>query len=118
MHVAIATRNAEVPAHIRTAVEEKVSRLSKYMDGMEVAEVRFHEERNPRISEREVCEVTMRGHGHVVRAKAAAVEPLAAVDKVIEKLEHSLERLKGKLVGRSHPRRSPSAAAKATIAAD
>jgi ribosome-associated translation inhibitor RaiA len=28
------------------------------------------------------------------------------VDLVIDKLEHQVERLKGKLVGRSHPRKS------------
>ena len=63
------------------------------------------EERNPRIAEREVCEVTLHGHGHVVRARAAAPELLVAVDRVVEKLEHRLARLKGKLLGRSHPRR-------------
>ena len=116
MHVAIATRNAEVPEHVRVLVEEKVSRLGRFLDGMEIAEVRFHEERNPRISERDVCEVTMHGHGHIVRAKAAAAEPLAAVDKVVDKLEHRLERLKGKLVGRSHPRRNGHANGKAATA--
>jgi ribosome-associated translation inhibitor RaiA len=29
---------------------------------------------------------------------------LVAVDAVVEKLEHQVERLKGKLIGRSHPR--------------
>nr|MBA3655212.1 sigma 54 modulation/S30EA ribosomal C-terminal domain-containing protein [Actinomycetota bacterium] len=55
--------------------------------------------------EKEICEVTMHGHGHIVRAKAAAADPLAAVDRVVDKLEHRMEKLKGKLVGRSHPRR-------------
>ena len=40
------------------------------------AEVRFSEERNPRISEKEVCEVTLFGHGHIVRAKAAERLPV------------------------------------------
>lgn len=106
MHVAIATRNVAIPEEIRAVVEEKVSRLGRFLEGMEVAEIRFREERNPRISEREVCEVTMHGHGHIVRARAAATEPLAAVDKVIDKLEHRMEKLKGKLVARSHPRRN------------
>ena len=77
---------------------------------MERAEVRFHEERNPRISEREVCEVTMHGHGHIIRAKAAAPEVLTALDKVVGKLEHRMEKLKGKLLGRSHPRRGSNGA--------
>jgi putative sigma-54 modulation protein len=90
---------------MRVTVEEKVNRLTRYLDGMERAEVWFAEEQNPRIAEKEICEVTMHGHGHIVRAKAAAADPLAAVDRVVDKLEHRMEKLKGKLVGRSHPRR-------------
>ena len=50
----------------------------------------------------------MHGHGHIVRAKAAATDTLAAVDRVVDKLEHRMEKLKGKLIGRSHPRRHGS----------
>src|SRR5437016_6234278 len=72
---------------------------------MERAEVRFFEERNPRIAAKEVCEVTVVGHGHVVRARAAASDTFAAVDSVVAKLEHRLEKLKGRLIGRSRPHR-------------
>ena len=46
----------------------------------------------------------MSGHGHTIRAKAAGQVPLAAVDLVVEKLEHQIERTKGRIVGRSQPR--------------
>ena len=107
MDIAIRHRHVEVTDELRATVEEKVARLGRFLEGMDRAEVRFSEERNPRISEREVCEVTMHGHGHIVRARAAATDPLGAVDRVIDKLEHRMEKLKGKLVGRSHPRRQP-----------
>jgi putative sigma-54 modulation protein len=103
--IAIRSRKLRITKNMRATIEEKVSRLSRYLDGMERAEVWFAEEQNPRIAEKEVCEVTMHGHGHIVRAKAAASDPLAAVDRVVDKLEHRMEKLKGKLVGRSHPRR-------------
>jgi putative sigma-54 modulation protein len=83
---------------------------------MERAEVWFAEEQNPRIAEKEICEVTMHGHGHIVRAKAAAADPMAAVDKVVDKLEHRMEKLKGKLVGRSHPRRHLNGKRSVTVA--
>ncbi len=105
MDISIQGRNVEVSDSLRSAVDEKLSRLVRFLDGMERAEVRFLEERNPRISEKEVCEVTMHGHGHVVRARAAAADSFAAVDRVVDKLEHRIEKLKGKLAGRSHPRR-------------
>lgn len=110
MDIAIRSRNVEVTEALRTTVEEKVTRLTRFLDGMERADVVFSEERNPRISEKEVCEVTMHGHGHIVRAKAAATDTFAAVDRVVDKLEHRMEKLKGKLLGRSHPRRHGSVA--------
>jgi putative sigma-54 modulation protein len=108
LDIAIRSRNVEVSEALRTTVEEKVTRLTRFLDGMERADVVFSEERNPRIAEKEVCEVTMVGHGHIVRAKAAASDTFAAVDRVVDKLEHRMEKLKGKLIGRSHPRRHGS----------
>ncbi|HUR17697.1 MAG TPA: ribosome-associated translation inhibitor RaiA [Acidimicrobiales bacterium] len=105
MEIAIRGRNVDVSESLKNAVGEKLVRLQRFLEGMERAEVRFIEERNPRIADKEVCEVTLHGHGHVVRARASAPEILLAVDRVVEKLEHRLARLKGKLLGRSHPRR-------------
>ena len=115
MDIAIRHRSVEVPDSVRRAVEEKLTHVGKFLDGMDRAEVRFHEERNPRISEREVCEVTMHGHGHIIRAKAAAPEVLTAVDRVVAKLEHRMEKLKGKLLGRSHPRRGSNGASNGKV---
>jgi putative sigma-54 modulation protein len=108
LDIAIRSRNVEVSEALRSTVEEKVTRLTRFLDGMERADVVFSEERNPRISEKEVVEVTMHGHGHIVRAKAAATDTFAAVDRVVDKLEHRMEKLKGKLLSRSHPRRHGS----------
>jgi putative sigma-54 modulation protein len=106
MDIAIRGRHIEVSDALRTNVEQKVAHLARFVDGMERAEVRFSEEHNPRIADREVCEVTVHGHGHVVRARASAGDTFAAVDRVVDKLEHQMVKLKGKLVGRSQPRRS------------
>ena len=108
MDIAIRGRNVELPDSLKATVADKLSRLARFLDGMERAEVRFSEERNPRIPEKEVCEVTMHGHGHVVRARAAGVDVLTAVDRVVDKLEHRMEKLRGKLQGRTHPRRHGS----------
>lgn len=113
MQIVVRGRHVEVPERVKAHTLEKLAKLERFLEGMDTAEVRFTEEKNPRIADRETCEVTLHGHGHVVRAKASATDILAAVDRVTNKLEHSLEKLKGKLVGRSHPRRStlPSKAA-------
>jgi len=108
MDVSIRGRNVELSDALRAAAEEKVTRLSRFLDGIDHVEIRFSEERNPRIAQRDVCEVTFTAHGHLLRAKAAASDPFAAIDGVVAKLEHQIEKLKGKLIGRSHPRRHGS----------
>ena len=103
-------RGRKVPEAVRSAAHDKVSRLARFLDGWDHAEVHFIEERNPRIPDREVCEVTLSGHGRLLRAKAASPDAFAAVDLVVDKLEHQVEKLKGRLISRSHPRRHLGAA--------
>ncbi|HUR22822.1 MAG TPA: ribosome-associated translation inhibitor RaiA [Acidimicrobiales bacterium] len=98
-------RNLEVTDRLRTAAEEKIGRLSRHHEGWEHAEVNFFEERNPRISAKEVCEATLRGHGRIIRAKAASTDALGSLDRVVDKLEHQIEKLKSRLISRSHPKR-------------
>ncbi|MBI2709185.1 MAG: ribosome-associated translation inhibitor RaiA [Actinobacteria bacterium] len=97
MDVIVSARHRTVPEALRRTAEEKIQRLARFVDGMERAEVHFSEERNPRIVEREVCEVTMEGHGHHVRCKVRAADTGAAVDQAVAKLEQQLQKLKTKL---------------------
>ncbi|MBA3304099.1 MAG: ribosome-associated translation inhibitor RaiA [Acidimicrobiia bacterium] len=105
MDVTVSSRNVELSEALRAAAEEKVGRLDRFLDGIQRAEVHFSEERNPRIVDKEVCEITVEGRGHHVRARVAAPDTFAAVDAAVNKLEHQLHKLKTKLVSRSHPRR-------------
>ncbi len=96
----------KLPDGLRQHVDAKLRHVTRHLDGMDRAEVRFSTERSPRITDKEVCEVTMHGHGHVLRARAAGPDLTTALDRTASKLEHAVDKLKGKLVGRSHPRRS------------
>lgn len=102
MDISVSSRHLAVSDELHQYAESKIGRLGKYLGGMDRAEVHFSEERNPRISAKERCEVTMHGHGHVVRARVAAHDQFAAVDLVFEKLEHQLHKLKTRLVARHH----------------
>jgi ribosome-associated translation inhibitor RaiA len=95
--VVIAYGRNIVSEEVRALTREKIGRLAHRCPGVDRAEVRFSEEHNPRIAARECCEVLM-----TVRS------PLAAVDRVVEKLEHQLETIKSRLVGRSQPRHRPT----------
>ena len=57
----------------------------------------FSEEKNPRISDKEICEVTVEGHGHHIRTKVTAPDAFVAIDRAVAKLEHQLHKLKTKL---------------------
>jgi putative sigma-54 modulation protein len=102
MEITVSARHTEVSAALRESVEEKIGRLTRFLEGMDRAEVHFSEERNPRIAAKEVCEVTLEGHGHHVRCKVAAADGFAAIDLAVDKLEHQLHKLKTKVVGRRH----------------
>jgi putative sigma-54 modulation protein len=98
--VIVSGRQMDVSEKLRQLTEDKVSRLGRFLD-MERAEVRFSREKNPRIANPELCEVTLEGHGHHVRAKVAAVDSFAAVDGAVAKAEQQLTKLKTRLVQRS-----------------
>jgi putative sigma-54 modulation protein len=104
VEITVSARHTEVSSALRAAVEEKIGRLSRFLDGMDRAEVHFTEERNPRIAHKEICEVTLEGHGHQVRCKVAATDGFAAIDAAVSKLEHQLHKLKTKV-----QRRQPKA---------
>jgi len=101
MQVTVSGRHTEVSEALRAAAVEKIGRLERFLDGMTRAEVHFDHHGNPRIAEKEICEVTVEGQGHVVRCKASAVDSFAAVDAAVDKLEHQLRRLKTKLRGKA-----------------
>ena len=102
MEITVSARHIDISPALRAAAEEKLGRLSRFGGELQRAEVHFVEERNPRIAEREVCDITVEGNGRRLRAKAAAADAFAAVDLVIGKLEHQLHSLKTKVVTRKH----------------
>lgn len=102
VEVTISTRGAKVSQRLEDVTREKIGKLDRFLDGLDQADVHFFEEKNPRIADKEVCEVTLLGHGHHVRAKVAAPDTFTAVDLVVEKLERQLGKLKTKLQKRNH----------------
>jgi ribosomal subunit interface protein len=96
VEITVSARHLDISPALKAAAESKFGRLTRFMGGMDRAEVHFVEEQNPRIPAREVCEVTVEGSGRRVRAKAAAADTFAAIDLAVAKLEHQLITLKSK----------------------
>ena len=106
MDVDVLGRKEMVPEPVRRQAQAKVAKLGRLTPVLEHAEVRLSQDGDAPAAARNRCEVVVEGHGHVLRARARAAEMQVALDLVVDKLERQAERLKGKLVGRSHPRRS------------
>src|SRR5438477_10870922 len=104
MDVTVRGRNIEVSEQLRAAAAEKVARVGRMVQGMDQAEVHFMEEKNPRISEKEVCELVLAGHGDIGRAKAAPAGAFTALDAAVAKLDAPLARLRGNVRGRARSR--------------
>jgi putative sigma-54 modulation protein len=102
VEITVSSRHTEVSELLRESTVDKIGRLSRFLEGMDRAEVHFSEEHTKRSAEKEVCEVTLVGHGHHVRCKVSAPDGFAAVDLAVEKLEHQLHKLKTKLLKRTH----------------
>jgi putative sigma-54 modulation protein len=102
VEITVSSRHTEVSELLRESTIEKIGRLGRFLEGMDRAEVHFSEEHTRRVADKEVCEVTLVGHGHHVRCKVSAPDGFAAVDLAVEKLEHQLHKLKTKLLKRTH----------------
>lgn len=107
MEVKVSGRRTTVSESLKRQATEKIGRLDKYLGGMERAEVHFWEEKNPRVDDREICEVTMEGHGHHIRCKVAAPDGFTAIDLAVDKLERQLRKLKTRVGNERRSRKKP-----------
>jgi len=98
--ITVSARHTQVSPALRAAAEEKIGRLARRASGLDRADVHFTEERNPRIADKEVCEVSLDGSGHHVRCKASAPDGFGAIDRAVEKLEQQLHKTKTKVLRR------------------
>ncbi len=92
MNVIVRGKNVLVPSRLQNAAERKVARLERTARDASRAEVDFSEERNPRIRQRHRCVVVVHRRHEMLMARAAAREPEAALDLVVDKLRHQVER--------------------------
>lgn len=109
MEIIVRGKNIKVAPNVQELTREKLAKFERFNLKMTRVEVDYSEIRNPRVHDKDLCEVTVHLKGHFVKAHAASLDPVAALDLVIDKVEHQLTRLKEKKVDRSHPRRRRSA---------
>jgi len=121
MDIVVRGKNVDVPPRLRKLAREKIRKISRFTHDAGRVEVDFSELRNRRVSDNQVCDVIVHLKRNFVKAHAAASEPAAALDLVLDKVEHQVARIKEKRVSRTHaPRRNrdASSAANALSAPD
>ena len=67
MDVSISGRHVTITPRLEEVIQEKIGGLDRFLSGLDHAEVHFDEARNPRIADKESCEVVVEGHGHHLR---------------------------------------------------
>jgi ribosomal subunit interface protein len=114
--IVIKARSTEIDDHFRACVREKLGRLAKLDPKADRIDVEVAEEHNPRLHDvRMRVELTCRTRGPVIRAEAAAVDELAALDIAIGKLDMRLRRAADRRRVH-HGNRTPVSVATATSA--
>jgi putative sigma-54 modulation protein len=104
LDVVVHGRKDLVSDEVRELVQTKVARVIRHAPVLDRAEAKLGQDPHAPAATNRFCEIIVTGHGHILRARAGAHDLLVAVDVAVEKLERQVERLKGKLMARSHPR--------------
>lgn len=102
MDIVVRGKNVDVSPRLRKLAREKLNKISRFTHDAARVEVDFSELRNRRVADNQVCDVIVHLKRNFVKAHAAASEPAAALDLVMDKVEHQVSRIKEKRVTRSH----------------
>ena len=90
-------RNLEVTDRINDYVTKKISRLDRFLPGIDEARVDLAYVKSARsASDRQVAQITVRGKGYILRSEERADDIFTAIDAALDKMQRRIERYKGK----------------------
>jgi putative sigma-54 modulation protein len=90
----------KVSNSLKTYVQEKIGRLTKYYDRIRTAEVELVYQDNKSAEESQRVEVTLNANGTMFRCEEASISMYASIDIAAEKLERQLRRYKEKMLNK------------------
>jgi ribosomal subunit interface protein len=106
MDVVVTGRHCELSERFRDHVADKLGKLEKHDHRIMRVQVEVENERNPRQSDRAVrVELTAYSKGPVIRAEAAAVDKMGALDLALDKMAAQMRRANDRRA-RSHRNRT------------
>ncbi len=95
MRITITGRNIELTDGLKNAVEEKLSKLEKYFNDDQIANVTLSVEK-----ERQKIEVTIPVKGSIIRSEQVSNDMYVSIDLVEEVIERQLKKYRHKLIAR------------------
>ncbi len=102
VEVDIFSRNMDVTDHIKDYVGKRVSKLDRFLGGIDEARVDLAYVKSARsASDRQVAQITIRGKGFILRSEERGDDIFTAFDTALDKMQRRIERYKGK---RNHGR--------------
>lgn len=107
MELTIKSRNGKITERQRQHIDEKLSKLARYMEGITSATVEVRTEQRRNAGEIHRVQVTLVGeHGVYLRAEEEAPDLYAAIDAVQDVLQRQITRYKEKYWRRGRSRRA------------
>jgi putative sigma-54 modulation protein len=97
IEVQIYGKNMEVNERLHDHVTKKVSKLDRYLNGIEEARIDLSYVKSARnAADRQVAQITVRGKGFILRSEERADDIFAALDTALDRMQRRIERYKGK----------------------
>lgn len=97
LEVEIFAKNMELTERVQDYVNKKVSKLDRFLNGIDETRVDLAYEKAARsTADRQVAQITIRGKGFILRTEERADDIFAAIDAAQDKMQRQIERLKGK----------------------
>lgn len=101
MRIEIKARKVAVSDDLRKRVEKRFDKIAKQVSPLAECEIELSEDKNPRISDSQIAEVTLRLKGTTLRSQKAAPNMVTAINASADDLARQVKKLKAK---RSHRR--------------
>jgi putative sigma-54 modulation protein len=97
IEVELYARNLEIDDNLKEYVTKKASKLDRYLNEIEHVRVDLTYIKSARSAkDRNVAQITVRGHRALLRVEERGNDITAAIDTAIDKMQRQLDRYKGK----------------------
>ena len=96
MELSIKGRNVDVTDRLNDYVEKKIGKLDRYLPTISEAWVELATEGARAAQDRQVCQITVRANGTILRAEERSDDMFTSIDAVLDKMYRQIARYKGK----------------------